>query len=404
MSKKEEQFDILIMGGGMVGSTLACALAHLPLRIAIVDPNKFTAPENPTQFDLRVSAITRASQQIFEALDVWQDMTVYPFRDMRVWQEPSSEIHFDSAHLGDAQLGHIVENREILNALHKSMAMQENLDCVFGHRGKTLNYDEREKQWCAQLDDGAYIKTKLLLAADGGRSWTRQQLEISQRGWDYKHDAIVTYVKTEKPHEFTAWQRFLPQGPLAFLPLAENICSIVWSTHPEHAAELMSLSDDEFARELEMAYESRLGAIEEVAPRVSFPLKFAESNQYISKQAALVGDAAHSMHPLAGQGVNLGLADAASLAQVIEQACEAKTSFYSHRNLRQYERWRKSENLTMLAGVDTIQRLFASTAPSVSWARGQGMAMVNKVGPVKDHIIESAMGLAGDLPKLARTF
>lgn len=395
-------YDVLIIGGGMVGATLACALAEQPLQVGLIDP----APQAPGvadgRFDLRVSAITRASQRMFMALGVWEAMTarrVSPFREMHVW-EGRQALHFDSAELSEPYLGHIIENSVITASLYELLTQQANLRLSMGQSCRHLERDG--DAWRVQLADGTHLSASLLVGADGSRSWLRQQLQIAVRGWDYDQAALVTYVKTQMPHQETAWQRFLPRGPLAFLPLTEGYSSIVWSTAPEHAAQLCTMDAAQFAQELENAFESRLGAIIETGPRATFPLRFLMADHYIQDGVALVGDAAHTIHPLAGQGVNLGLLDAAALAEVIAEAKRARRDIASLQSLRRYERWRKAENMSMLVMVDQLQRLYGLQQPAWRWLRDTGMGLINALAPVKQELIEHAMGNRGDLPKMAR--
>jgi len=398
----ESKYDLIIIGGGMVGATLARALAASPLQIALVEAAQ---PQTEIQgrFDLRVSAITRASQRVFEALGVWQGMQarrVSPFREMHVWEVTGREIHFDSADLSEPCLGHIIENSVIVASLYAGLETQANLDCYFGRRCQQLT--RRGQGWCLMLDDGTELESDLLAGADGSRSWLRQQAQISVRGWDYDHAALVTYVKTELPHRETAWQRFVEGGALAFLPLSDGYSSIVWSTHPQRADQLCQLSEGDFASELETAFAARLGHISEVGPRARFPLRFLMAEHYVLEGLALLGDAAHTIHPLAGQGVNLGLLDAAALAEVILDARHARRPIAALQTLRRYERWRRSENMAMLVMVDQIQRLFANDQPLLRWLRSTGMDLAGRLPLVKDEIIGHAMGNRGDLPRLAK--
>ena len=395
--------DVAIIGGGMVGATLARALAHSRLRIALIEPQPAQAEHPDTLYDLRVSAITRASERIFDALGVWQGMLarrVSPFREMHVWEEQGKEMHFDSADLSEPYLGHIIENSVITASLYEGIEQQSNLTCRFGRTCRSLARTARG--WQLQLDDGTTLQADLLVGADGSRSWLRQQMHITVRGWDYDHAAVVTYVKTEKPHQDTAWQRFVNRGPLAFLPLTDGYSSIVWSTQPDNAQRLCELSETEFAEELASAFAFRLGRIVAVGPRATFPLRFLMADHYVQEGIALVGDAAHTMHPLAGQGVNLGLLDAAALAEVLRDAQQARRPVASLQTLRRYERWRRCENMSMLMMVDQIQRLFSNNQPGLRWLRTTGMDLVGRLPLLRDEIIENAMGNRGDLPKLAR--
>jgi 2-octaprenylphenol hydroxylase len=404
MNHDSQRFDVVIIGGGIVGTTLACALRQSSLRIALIEPAAVERQAVEHLFDLRVSAITRASQRIFETLGVWAAMEqqrVSPFREMHVWDKAQrGEIHFDSAELGEPLLGHIIENRVMTSSLFAALVTAENVVSMSGRSCQRIQHDP--VGWQIELDNGAVLHSTLVVGADGSHSWVRQQQQIRVRGWDYDHTALVTYVKTALPHHATAWQRFLPSGPLAFLPLTDGYSSIVWSTRDAHARELHNMPSQEFAQQLEQAFESRLGAIEHVGARAIFPLRFFMAEHYIGDGLALVGDAAHTVHPLAGQGVNLGLADAASLAQVIVETARAKRPIDDSVALRRYERWRRAENLTMFVSMDGLQRLFDSEHSVIDGLRNTGMWCLNRLPLLKNGIIASAMGNRGDLPKLAR--
>lgn len=400
----DTHYDLIIIGGGIVGTTLACALKHTSLRCAVVEPMSAPTHSDSSQYDLRVSAITRASQRIFESIGVWpamQQQRVSPFREMHVWEAAGQgELHFDSAELGESLLGHIIENRVMTSALFAGIRNSDNITVWSGQRCRQL---QREgERWQLQLADGTALSADLLVGADGSHSWLREQMQIRVRGWDYDHTALVTYVKTALPHRETAWQRFLPTGPLAFLPLTGGYSSIVWSTRDSEAQRLRALPEQTFGEELAMAIESRLGAIEAIGPRAIFPLRFLQTEHYIAPGMALVGDAAHTMHPLAGQGVNLGLTDAASLAEVLHDARRQRQALAAQAVLRRYERWRRADNLPMLAAVDSFQRMFDTQQPLLQWLRQTGMGMLNTVVPVKNLIIDYAMGNRADLPRLAR--
>lgn len=387
-------YDVIIVGGGMVGASLACALASSSLKIAVLDAKRIDNDWDEQDFDLRVSAITRASQQFLQGLHAWpgdQDERISPYREMHVWDAAGDGvIHFNSAEIGEANLGHIIENRVIVKCLHQQMASHDNIEYLAPIQAR--QFVVQDEQVVLTVEDGSTISARLLVGADGSRSWVRQQAGISVRGWDYDQAALVTYVKTEQSHQETAWQRFLPDGPLAFLPLTDGYSSIVWSTSPHHADELQQMDEDRFKQELAAAFGYTLGEIESCGPRAVFPLRFFETEHYIQPRIALVGDAAHTIHPLAGQGVNLGMADADALAQVILQAQQQHQDFGQHAVLRRYERWRRADNRLMLVTMDTFKRLFGTQWPPIRWLRNSGLNLTNRLGPIKQAIMRRAMG------------
>jgi len=250
--------------------------------------------------------------------------------------------------------------------------------------------------------DGTDVSAQVVVGADGAVSWVRNTVGLPQDKADYLQQGIVCQVSTELPHRHTAWQRFLATGPLAFLPLAGGDCSIVWSCDEPLAQELLALNDEEFTQRLQLASDNVLGGIEHVGPRLAFPLRRAHAHSYVSQRAVLIGDAAHTVHPLAGQGANLGIADAATLAEVLLQAEASGRDIGATRALRRYERWRKGENLLMLTVLDGLQRLFAQRNPVVRTLRGLGLNVTNNCGWLKDELAARAMGRHGDLPRLAR--
>jgi len=397
-------FDIIIVGAGMVGSTLACALGMQGLQVAVIEAHRpdFDWPDGSV--DLRVSAITCASQKIFESLDAWEVMSrlrVSPYRDMRVWDATGrGEIHFDSADLGEPLLGHIIENRVIQFALHEKLVEYENVTFVAPVSVTEMKIEQDGAS--VTLDDGRSLSAKLLVAADGSRSKLRDMAGIETQGWSYHQHGVVASIKTANGHQETAWQRFMPDGPLAFLPLSDGSSSIVWSTSPEHADELLAMDDAAFLEALHNAFGDRLGRMLSCGPRAAFPLRMQHAKSYTQHRLALLGDAAHTIHPLAGQGVNLGLADAATLAEVIADARAAGSDIGALKTLRRYERWRKGDNMAMMTTMDAFKRLFGSNMPVLKWVRNTGLSLTNRTTPVKNMIMRQAMGLEGDLSRLAR--
>ncbi|WP_455207165.1 UbiH/UbiF/VisC/COQ6 family ubiquinone biosynthesis hydroxylase [Kaarinaea lacus] len=404
MTHNQQQFDIIINGGGMVGLLLANALAPRKLSIAIIEAGEQQLTWKANNFDLRVSAITRASQQIFTTLNLWQEMAamrISPFREMHVWDSTGDGvIHFDSAEIGQDCLGHIIENSVIQLVLRERLKNFDNIHWFQPAAPSQLEINEQ--QVSLTLDNGNEITARLIVGADGGQSWVRQQAGIAVQSTDYRQNAVVATVKTQLFHQETAWQRFMPTGPLAFLPLTDGYSSIVWSTTPEHAESLLAMDDDAFKHALAEGFDFQLGKILETSARAKFPLRGQHAKHYVKQHLVLIGDAAHTIHPLAGQGVNLGFADAATLAEVLIDSVKAKRDIGSLKTLRRYERWRKGDNLAMLSAMTGFKTLFGNNNAVLKTLRNNGLNITNSIAPVKNTIIRHAMGLAGDLPKLAR--
>ncbi|MEH6387634.1 FAD-dependent monooxygenase [Pseudomonas profundi] len=405
------QFDLIIVGAGMVGATLARALADTELKVALIDAMPLDEPI-PFQltgsgYDPRVSALSAASEHILANLGVWQRIPASAccaYQHMHVWDaEGTGEVSFDAASLSEVRLGHIVENYRIQQALLDSLADTE--VALFGGQ-RVDGLVQEDDGWRLMLASGERLSAPLIVAADGARSQVRELYGFDMREWNYLHDAIVTTVRTEKPHDDTAWQRFLPSGPLALLPLpdrdGEHFCSIVWSLKPDRAADIMALDDETFMRELGEAFEGRLGEILAADPRRRIPLRQRHAKRYAVTGLVLIGDAAHSIHPLAGQGVNLGLLDAAELYDVLVAALERGEDIASLQVLQRYERRRMGANLGMMAAMEGFERLFDADALPLRWIRNTGMRLLDGQELIKGGIIRRAMGLTGDLPELAR--
>jgi len=396
-------YDVVIGGGGMVGATLACALSGHGLRIAVVEakapPSKTPAKGMPA----RVSALTPASVRIFTILGAWDAMIaqgVTPFREMHVWDGNSpGAIHFDSAEVGEPVLGYIVENHIVQAALQQRLHVCDDVDWLCPAQVAAVEFGE--ERVLIRLHDGVQLSASLVVGADGADSQLRTLAGITTQGHGYDQKALVATVGTSEPHCETAWQVFLPSGPLAFLPFGA-CCSIVWSADVERADELLGLDDAAFLAELETAFGGALGRMESVGPRAAFPLRRQHAQGYVRSRIALAGDAAHVIHPLAGQGVNLGLADAATLAEVLVDARCAGKDIGALRVLRRYERWRKGDNLAMMTLMDGFKQLFGSRLGAVCWARGVGMRLTDGLTPLKGLLVSRAMGAGGDRPKLAR--
>ncbi|HHG3532723.1 TPA: FAD-dependent 2-octaprenylphenol hydroxylase [Vibrio parahaemolyticus] len=399
-----QSVDIAIIGGGMVGLALAAAFKDSDLRIAVIEgsvPDE-TLNELP---DVRVSALSRSSETILRKLGAWQGIEqrrAAPYYGMEVWEQDSfAKIEFDAQSMAQPDLGHIVENRVIQLALLEQVQKLENVTLFMPARCATLAVGEQES-WLT-LDNGQAMTAKLVVGADGANSWLRNQMDIPLTHWDYGHHALVANVKTADPHHSIARQIFTPHGPLAFLPMSQpNMCSIVWSTEPNRAEELLVMSDEAFNKTLTSEFDARLGVCEVVGERVAFPLKMRYARDFVVERVALVGDAAHTIHPLAGQGVNLGLLDAASLAQEVLTLWKQGQDIGSKRNLRGYERWRKAEAAKMIAAMQGFRDLFSGGHPAKKLVRGIGLSLAGQLPGAKDEIMKRALGLKGHLPELAR--
>lgn len=398
-----DRFDVVVVGAGIVGATLANALCGSGLRIALLD--KSAPPRyRPDTYDLRVSAIALASERVFKTVGVWAEIAarrISPFRKICVWDAGSNgSIEFDAAQIGVSHLGHIVENNLITCMLHERLSRHEHVVVI--NRAVTRTVSAAENHVTVELEGDGQIEATVLVGADGSSSWVRGALGIEADTASYAQRAIVAQVSTSEFHNHVAWQRFLASGPLAFLPLADGTCSIVWSCNDSLADKLLAMGDPEFAEELARAFENRLGEIVTVGPRQSFPLIRLHAQNYTHTRSVLIGDAAHTVHPLAGQGANLGIADAAALAEVIIQARNRRRDIGAFPTLRRYERWRKSENRLMLDILHALKLMFGSELLPVRRVRGIGLRMVDAAGPLKHVIMRQAMGLSGDLPRLAR--
>lgn len=390
-----QHFDVIIVGGGMVGAALGCTLAARPLKIAVVEAQPAEADWPAESFDLRVSAINRASQRLFEGLGVWQAMVaerVTPYREMVVWDASGQgRIQFDSADIGEPDLGHIIENRVITRALSQRLATLDPV-CLIAPGSPSRLRRRPDGHNELQLADGQWLAAPLLVGADGAQSWVRPRAGIEVSTQPYHQRAVVCTVRTERPHGDTAWQRFLPLGPLAFLPLTQGWSSIVWSTSPEQAEALLAAPEAEFRRQLGEAFDHTLGEITAAGPRASFALLGQHARRYVKPGVALIGDAAHAVHPLAGQGVNLGFADVAALAAALRDV--GPTGAASYRALRAYERARKGDNLLMLEGLGLLNRLFANTSPWVREVRNSALSLTDHLPAAKHLFMRQAMGLS----------
>ncbi len=388
-----KQYDVIISGGGMVGATLACLLAKSGKKVAVIEANRTKKIIKTTPHELRVSAISRASQQALTEAGAWDGIVkqrVSPYENMTVWDATGDgEVNFEAAELGEPELGHIIENRAIQFAVTESLKDYESATLYCPN--SLQSFEVQDDQVIIELDDGQSISAQLLVGADGANSKVRELAGIDIDRDDYGQSGLVAVVKPEKHHQYTAWQRFQPSGPLAFLPLSDGSCSIVWTLPSDRADYYLSRSDDDFKTALAEALDHKLGKIKEVSQRAAFPLRGSQTKNMIKPRIALVGDAAHTIHPLAGQGVNLGLKDAVELAQTLNGA-SAQRDKGSYKLLRRYERARRGDNMITMRVMEGFRLLFGHSAAPVKTIRNAGMKLFNQSSLLKTEIIRKAMG------------
>src|SRR5690554_3277195 len=398
-------YDIIVVGAGIVGASVAISISRSlnpATRIALVAPE---APANtePEPFDARVVALTDASRQLLTQLDVWHSVVAQracPYGDMHVWDgEGTGHIEFSANALGRDNLGHIVEHRALNHALQRALELtpvvrwQQPVSTLLrGHNNQTTG---------VLLNTGESLHAPLIIAADGARSPLRQLAGFTERQWSYQQSAIVATVRCQKPHGLVARQRFMSTGPLALLPLIHtpedtdgHHCSIVWSADQGYAESLMALEDNAFCRALEQGFERRLGAIEHVSTRHAFALHQRHATHYAQPGLALIGDAAHSIHPLAGQGVNLGLLDVACLTAELLRAQERGLSTCQFGTFGRFERQRVGQNFTLVAAMEGFKRLFGSRQPNLTLLRNRALSGVNQLPGLKNMLAQQAMGLS----------
>jgi 2-octaprenyl-6-methoxyphenol hydroxylase len=398
--------EVLIVGGGLVGLTLCIALAGAGVSTILVDRETNDVSTAPA-FDGRASAIAAGSRDVLATLGVW-DLIVEdgapaaePILEIRVSDGASPLfLHYDYREINQGPLGYIVENRLTRLALMHRVVDLEDAKLLQGRIVETLHRDPDRAQ--AMLDDGMVISAGLVIAADGRNSPIRREAGIGQTQWDYGQSGIVCTIAHERPHRGVAQEHFLPAGPFAILPMTGNRSSLVWTEQSDLAPRILALDDQAFADELSLRFGDYLGELTPVGPKFCYPLSLVHADSYIDSRLALAGDSAHGMHPIAGQGFNLGLRDVAALAEVIVDAMRLGLDPGTRNVLERYQRWRHFDTVAMLAVTDALNRLFSNDVAPVRMARDIGLAAVNQAPPLKKLFMRHAMGRVGDLPRLAR--
>ena len=390
----QNDYDVVIVGAGMVGLACAVALANTPIKIAIIENEVIDFDWSTTNYALRVSAINAASLQMLINFDIWDNICkerTSSYNKIHVWAD-NSQLEFSAASVNRPELGFIIENRVLRKALWERTTSQRNVDILC----PTTLSDVDITSTMAKLTtaENKTITANLLIGADGANSWLRKQLNLPMKTHDYHHHALVTTVKTEKSHQQTAWQHFLPEGPLAFLPLDNpHYCSIVWSTTAKQAMQLKQDEVTHFNQTITAASTNKLGTIEACSARITFPLTMQHLQNYVTPHLAFIGDAAHRIHPLAGQGVNLGFMDAICLAENIKQTLSKQKNIAALVNLQRYQRERKYYNTQMLILMDLLKSSFATQAKTLVQLRSLGIEQTNKHHFLKNFLTTQALGI-----------
>ena len=402
-----KQTDVIISGGGMVGLTLALALGRGGLKVVVVD----TLPPAETMvpaFDGRVSALAYAAIRMMRALEVWPHLEAHaqPIREILVSDgaigrtaSPFS-LHFDAQEVGADSLGHIAENRHIRGALHAVMAVEKNITLIAPASIVSLTVGPGHA--AARLSDGSEFQAALAVAADGRESRLRDQMGIGVIGWSYPQTGIVATVHHAKPHQGVAYEHFLPSGPFAILPMTGDRSSLVWTEAKDKTSAMLALDDDAFNAEVATRFGAHLGETQVVGGRWSYPLKFHLARDFVRPRFALAGDCAHGIHPIAGQGLNLGLKDAAALAETLLDAARLGRDIGTADVLKRYERWRRFDSFTLAASTDALNRLFSNDIAPLRHLRDLGLGIVDAIGPARRFFMRHAGGDVGKLPKLMK--
>ena len=398
-----QSVDVAIVGGGMVGLAVACGLQGSGLRIAVLE-NHVPEPLSPDAAPaLRVSAINAASEKFLTHLGAWPNIATRAscYHGMEVWDKDSfGRIDFDDKSFGFSHLGHIVENAVVHSALWQRAEQCSDITLLAPAEIQQIAWGENEA--FLTLKDGGMLTTRLVVGADGANSWVRNKADIPLTFWDYNHHALVATIRTAEPHQAVARQVFHGNGILAFLPLSDpHLCSIVWSLSPTEAEAMKTATAEEFNRALSATFDLQLGLCQLESERQVFPLTGRYARSFASHRLALVGDAAHTIHPLAGQGVNLGFMDAAELVSEIRRLHQEGKDFGQHLYLRRYERSRKHSAALMLASMQGFRELFAGSNPAKKLLRDVGLKLANTLPGVKPKLVRQAMGL-DDLPTWLR--
>jgi len=398
-------YDLIIVGGGMVGASLACALGSTALRIAVIEAVPLRASSQPS-YDDRSIALAYGSRRIFAAMGLWDELAsaVTPIKRIHVSDRGRfGMLRMDAAQYGYGALGYVVENRDLGKLFSARLKKLENVDLLCPCELTALETGTDRACVQVSMEGGKKVlSAQLIIGADGGRSVVRDLAGIATRRWDYGQCAVIANVTPGRPHDNTAFERFTDSGPLAMLPMSENRCSLVWTVNQGQEEALLALDDAEFLARLQERFGYRLGILRKAGRRAAYPLALMMAGPSDIPRLALIGNAAHTLHPVAGQGFNLGIRDVAALAEVISQARHAGGDIGAARVLKRYNSWRRQDQQRVARLTDGLVRLFSTTFPPLVLGRNLGLLALDQLPPVKRLMMRQAMGLAGRLPRLAR--
>jgi len=397
-----EKYDVVISGGGVVGMTLAAGLAQHGLTTALIEHTDIAASLNET-FDGRAYAISYAPYVMMKTLRLWDKLApnAQPINEIHITDGHSPVfLHFNEQDLGDGPLGHMVEVRHLRSGLFDAITQQKNITLITSDHIRDV--EKRPGATVLTLDSDRKITAALVVCAEGRTSPLRQKMGLTTRNWDYQQTAIVTTVGHALDHGGTAYERFYPSGPFAILPLRGKRSSIVWCEEPARAKTIMTLSDAAFNAELAKKFGGFLGEVKHLGRRWSYPLTTQLADEYLAERFCLIGDAAHAIHPIAGQGFNLGLRDIAALIEVLVDTKRLGGDIGSEFTLERYRRWRRADNNILALGMDGLTRLFSNDIPPIRLARQIGLEVVGEIPPLKKFFMRHARGTVGKLPKLLK--
>jgi 2-octaprenyl-6-methoxyphenol hydroxylase len=395
---KNQDFDLIIVGGGMVGASLACALKNTSLKIAIIEAFSVTSEQQPS-YDDRAIALAYGSQRIFEAIELWEHLAPHStvISDIHI----SDRGHFVATRLSAKEenvpaLGQVITARIIGKVLNKALSLQDNIEFICPT--KVVHLEQYSNSVELTLDDDQHLSAKLIVAADGGHSTIRRLLSLGMSEHDYQQTAITANISSERPHQNRAFERFTDSGPLALLPMSDNRCSLVWTVSTGDEVDILNLSDQDFLSQLQDRFGYRLGKLTHVGQRNSYSLKLIQTDQAVQQRIVLIGNAAHNLHPIAGQGFNLGLRDVAALADVIANAGDCGDAKLLH----DYKQWRQNDQDDVIQVTDSLVKLFSNSNPLLGYCRGAGLALIDASSPIKHRLAQKSMGLDRKQPRLGR--